>query len=42
MLYVIIMFTSPAVVTSLFKLLPKSLFNVDGLMWLFACTKNEL
>ena len=40
MLYVIIMFTSLAVVTSLFKLLPKSLFNVDGLMWLFACTKK--
>ena len=42
MLYVIVVFASPPEVTLLFKLLPEPLLNVDGHMWLFASTENEL
>ena len=42
MLYVIIVFASPAEVIFLFRLSPEPLFNVHGHMWLFACTENEL
>ena len=41
MLYVIIVFVSPAEVILLFRLSPEPLFNVHGHMWLFACTENE-
>ena len=42
MMYVIIVFASPAEVIFLFRLLPEPLFNVHGHMWLFTCTENEL
>ena len=42
MLYVIIVFASPAEVILLFILSPEPLFNVHGHMWLFSCTENEL
>ena len=42
MLYVIIVFASPAEFTFIFKLAPEPLFKVHGHMWLLACTENEL